>query len=261
MRQSMDIYHDLFDLDGQIALVTGSSRGLGLFFARTLAQAGAKVVLNGRNEEALEEARRSLEQEGLEVQSAVFDVTDEPAIQQAVRKIERESGPVTILVNNAGVQIRGPLEHFSTGDWRTVLDVNVTGAFLVARAVVQGMIQARHGKIVNICSVQSELARPTIAPYTASKGALKMLTRAMATEWARYNIQVNGLAPGYFKTEMTRPLYEDERFDAWLRSRVPAGRWGEPEELAGALLFLASKASDYVSGHVLFVDGGLAVCV
>jgi gluconate 5-dehydrogenase len=153
------------------------------------------------------------------------------------------------------------LEHFSTGDWRTVLDVNVTGAFLVARAVVQGMIQARHGKIVNICSVQSELARPTIAPYTASKGALKMLTRAMATEWARYNIQVNGLAPGYFKTEMTRPLYEDERFDAWLRSRVPAGRWGEPEELAGALLFLASKASDYVSGHVLFVDGGLAVCV
>jgi len=255
------IPQDLFDLRGQVALVTGSSRGLGLVFARTLAQAGATVVLNGRNERALGEACRSLEREGLGVRSAVFDVTDESAVQRAVARIEGEVGPVGILVNNAGVQIRGPLEDFSRDNWQTVLDVNLTGAFLVAKAVVQGMIRRRRGKIINICSVQSELARPTIAPYTASKGALKMLTRAMATEWSRYNIQVNGLAPGYFKTEMTRALYEDERFDAWLRSRVPAGRWGEPEELAGALLFLASRASDYVSGHVLFVDGGLTACV
>lgn len=252
---------DLFDLTGKVALVTGSSRGLGYTLAEGLGRAGATVVLNGVNAERLDQSVKALAQAGIKAHGAAFDVTDAGQIQQQIARIEGEIGPVEILFNNAGIQIRRPLEQFDEADWRRIFDVNLTGAFLVAKAVAQGMIARRSGKIINICSIQSELARPTIAPYSATKGGLKMLTKGMATDWGRYNIQVNGLAPGYFVTEMTQPLVDDEKFDAWLRGRTPANRWGEPEELVGAAVFLASKASSYINGHILYVDGGILACV
>jgi gluconate 5-dehydrogenase len=252
---------DLFDLTDKVALVTGSSRGLGCTLAEGLGRAGATVVLNGVNTERLDQSVKALAQAGIKAHGAAFDVTDAGQIQQQIARIEGEIGPVEILFNNAGIQIRKPLEHFDEADWRRIFDVNLTGAFLVAKAVAQGMIARRSGKIINICSIQSELARPTIAPYSATKGGLKMLTKGMATDWGKYNIQVNGLAPGYFVTEMTQPLVDDEKFDAWLRGRTPANRWGEPEELVGAAVFLASKASSYINGHILYVDGGMLACV
>ena len=252
---------ELFGLSSKVALTTGSSRGIGFALARGLAQAGATVILNGRDVEKLKHAQSSLKSEGIDVHISVFDVCDAPMIQRQLGNLEKEVGEVDILVNNAGIQIRGPLEHFEEENWRKIFDINLTGVFLTSKAVVQGMIRRRSGKIINICSVQSELARPSIAPYAATKGGLKMLTKAMATEWGKYNIQVNGIAPGYLKTEMTKPLYEDEKFNAWLCSRTPANRWGEPAELVGAAVFLASKASDYVNGHILHVDGGLVACI
>lgn len=252
---------DLFGLKDKIALVTGSGRGIGFTLARGLARAGCTVVLNDIEEDRLSEAVNSLAQNELIAHGSVFDVTDETAIAKGIDAIEKTIGPIDVLVNNAGIQIRGPLENFNSADFRRVIDINLTGAFLVAKTVVQGMIRRKAGKIINVCSIQSELARPTIAPYTASKGALRNLTRGMATDWGKYNIQVNAISPGYFKTEMTRALYEDEKFDAWLRSRTPANRWGDPEELVGAVIFLASRASDYINGHNLFVDGGMMACV
>jgi gluconate 5-dehydrogenase len=252
---------DLFDLTGKVALVTGSSRGLGYTIAEGLGRAGATVVLNGVNTERLNQSVIELKNAGINTHGAAFDVTDGAQIQEQVARVETEIGPVDILFNNAGIQIRKPLEIFEEADWRRLFDVNLTGAFLVAKAVAQGMIARRAGKIINICSVQSELARPSIAPYAASKGGLKMLTKGMATDWGKYNIQVNGLGPGYFVTEMTQPLVDDEKFDTWLRGRTPANRWGEPEELIGAAVFLASKASSYVNGHILYVDGGMIACV
>ena len=252
---------DLFDLTGKVALVTGSSRGLGYTIAEGLGRAGATIVLNGVNEERLNQSVAALKSAGLKAYGAAFDVTDSAQIQEQVTRIESEIGPVDILFNNAGIQIRKPLEAFDEADWRRLFDVNLTGAYLVAKAVVQGMIERRAGKIINICSVQSELARPSIAPYTASKGGLKNLTKGMATDWGKYNIQVNGLGPGYFVTEMTQPLVDDEKFDSWLRGRTPANRWGDPQELIGAAVFLASKASSYVNGHILYVDGGMLACV
>lgn len=252
---------DLFDLTGKIALVTGSSRGLGYTIAEGLGRAGATVVLNGVNEERLNQSVAALKDMGINAHGAAFDVIDSERIQAQVARIEAEIGPVDILFNNAGIQIRKPLETFDEADWRRLFDVNLTGAYLVAKAVVPGMIERRAGKIINICSVQSELARPSIAPYTASKGGLKNLTKGMATDWGKYNIQVNGLGPGYFVTEMTQPLVDDEKFDSWLRGRTPANRWGEPQELIGAAIFLASRASSYVNGHILYVDGGMLACV
>jgi gluconate 5-dehydrogenase len=252
---------DLFDLTGKLALITGSGRGIGFTLAQGLAQAGCTIVLNDIDEQRLTEAVSKLKAEGFACHGVLFDVRDETMINEKVAFIENEIGHIDILINNAGIQIRGPLEEFRSDDWRRLIDINLTGAFLVARAVVQGMIKRRAGKIINICSIQSELARPTIAPYTASKGGVRNLTKGMATDWGKYNIQVNGIAPGYFKTEMTKALYEDPKFDAWLCSRVPANRWGDPSELVGAAVFLASKASDYVNGHILFVDGGLMACV
>ncbi len=257
----MTQYPNLFDLTGKIALITGSSQGLGFILAQGLGQAGALIILNGREVTKLEVAVEQLKATGLKVAGYPFDVRDETAIINQIQKIEQEVGIIDILVNNAGIQTRAPLENFDADDWRNILDINLTGAFLVAKAVVQGMIKRRSGKIINICSVQSELARPTIAPYTAAKGGLKMLTKAMATDWGKYNIQVNGLAPGYFKSEMTRTLYEDKNFNTWLCSRTPANRWGNPEELIGAAIFLSSAASSYVNGQILFVDGGLVACV
>jgi len=252
---------ELFDLTGTLTLITGSGQGIGFTLAKGLAQAGSAVVLNDINKERLDNAVALLKKEGLKAYGFVFDVRNEKEIGEQIHSIENGIGPINILVNNAGIQIRAPLEKFGTNDWQRILDVNLTGAFFTSKAVVQRMIKNKAGKIINICSIQSELARPTIAPYTASKGGLRNLTRGMATDWGRYNIQVNGIAPGYFKTEMTKALYEDEKFDAWLRARVPANRWGDPSELIGAAIFLTSKASDYVNGHILYVDGGLSVCV
>ncbi len=247
----------LFDLTGKTALITGSSQGLGLTLARGLGQAGARIVLNGRNKERLKGAVILLAQEGLDARGCAFDVTNADEIGKKVRFLEEENGPTDILVNNAGIQRRGPLETFEESTWREIVETNLTGVFLITKEVVRGMIARRAGKIINICSLQSELGRSTIAPYAASKGGVKMLTKAMAIEWGKYNIQVNGIGPGYFITEMTRPLAEDPKFDAWLRSRTPAGRWGDPAELIGTTVYLASNASSFVNGQIIYVDGGI----
>lgn len=247
----------LFDLSGRRALVTGSSQGLGLAVARGLAQAGAALVLNGRDEGKLVRAVHSLREEGLEAHGYAFDVTDEAATTRAVTALEAEFGPMDILVNNAGVQRRGPLESFDVATWREVLDTNLTSVFLVTQAVGRGMLARKAGKVINICSLMSEVGRATIAPYTASKGGVKMLTKALATEWGGHNVQVNGIGPGYFATEMNRALLEDEAFDAFVKGRTPAGRWGRPEELVGTAVFLAASASDFVNGQIIYVDGGI----
>ena len=252
---------NVFDLTGKSALITGSGRGIGFTLAKGLAQAGCSVFLNDIEESRLNSAVESLKKDGLTANGFGFDVRDEEGVRQSVASIEKEFGPIDILINNAGIQIRGPLHEFSLKDWQKVIDINLTGVFIMAKAVVGGMIERESGKIINICSIQSELARPSIAPYTASKGGVRNLTRGMATDWGKYNIQVNGIAPGYFKSVMTKALYEDEAFDSWLCSRVPANRWGELDELIGAAVFLASKASDYVNGHLIYVDGGMRACV
>lgn len=246
-----------FNLAGRIALVTGSSAGIGLALARGLAAAGAQVVLNARNEDKLQQAASTLGAEGANVQVAAFDVTDKTAVTQAIEKIEREIGPIGILVNNAGMQRRAPLEDFDEATWHTLMKTNVDSVFFVGQAVARHMIGRKRGKIINICSVQSELGRPNIAPYTASKGAVKMLTKGMAIDWGQHGIQVNGLGPGYFKTELTQALVDNQEFSAWLIGRTPSRRWGDVEDLVGAAVFLASDASNFVNGHILYVDGGV----
>ncbi|MGZ4244816.1 MAG: SDR family oxidoreductase [Solirubrobacteraceae bacterium] len=252
---------DLFDLSGRTALVTGSSRGIGLTIARGLGDAGARVVLNGRDAGRLDAATRELAANGVAVHAAPFDVTDEAAINAAVARIEAEIAPLDILVNNAGMQLRRPLEEFSAAEWRQLMDTNVTSAFLVGRAVGSRMLSRGAGKIINVCSVQSELARATIAPYSASKGALKQLTRGMCADWAPHGICVNAIGPGYFATELNVALQSDPEFDAWLRRRTPAERWGKLEELVGVAVFLAAPASDFVHGQIIYVDGGLTAVV
>ncbi|MDX8056165.1 SDR family oxidoreductase [Lentzea sp. BCCO 10_0798] len=250
--------NSLFDLTGRTALITGSSRGIGAALARGLAEAGAEVVLNSRDEQMLTTAAEQLaEATGATVRTAAFDVTDPLAVDAAVRRI----GPVDILVNNTGVQHREPLLDVSAENFRRVVDTNLTSAFLVGRAVAEGMLGRGRGKIVNVCSVQSRLARPGIAAYAASKGGLAMLTRAMCAEWAPGGITVNGLAPGYVLTELTRPLAEDPGFDGWIRGRTPAGRWARPEDLVGTLIWLSSAASDFVNGQVIAVDGGITAVI
>lgn len=251
----------LFDLTGRIALITGSSKGIGLALARALAQAGAEVVLNARDPARLEESRAALSAEGCRVHSASFDVTDPEAVAAGVDRVEREVGPIAILVNNAGIQHRAPLEDFPLDAWKRLVDTNLGSVFLVGQAVARRMIARGKGKVINVGSVQSELARPGIAPYTATKGAVKMLTKAMATDWGRHGLQCNGIGPGYFRTELNRALVEDPAFSAWLAGRTPMGRWGEVEELAGAAVFLASDASSFVNGHMLYVDGGITSCL
>jgi gluconate 5-dehydrogenase len=249
--------HTLFDLRGKVTLITGSSHGLGFAIARGLGQAGATLVLNGRDEEKLKNAVSILSGEALTVYGYAFDVTDEEKIQATVPLIEEEVGPIHILVNSAGIQRRGPLESIEESTWREVIDINLTGVFLASKHVAHKMMARKSGKIINICSLMSEFGRPTTGPYAASKGGVKMLTKAMAVEWAKYNIQVNGLGPGYFLTPMTKPLAEDPKFDAWIRSRTPAGRWGDPAELVGTAIYLASNASDFVTGQIIYVDGGI----
>ncbi|WP_162931125.1 SDR family NAD(P)-dependent oxidoreductase [Streptomyces sporangiiformans] len=248
----------MFDLSGHRALVTGSSKGIGLALAIGLAEAGAEVILNGRNAEALESAREALEEcTGTKAHSVAFDVTDEAAVQDAVREIEDRIGTLDILVNNTGVQHREPLLQVPADTFEQVLHTNLTSAFLVGRAVAAGMVERGRGKIVNICSVQTWLARPGIAAYAASKGGLAMLTRGMCAEWAGSGVTVNGLAPGYVITELTRSLVDDPAFDSWIRGRTPAGRWAAVEDLVGTLVWLAAPASDFVNGQVIAVDGGL----
>jgi gluconate 5-dehydrogenase len=248
---------ELFDLTGKIALITGSSRGIGYALAEGMGKAGCRIILNGTNQDRLTESLKILTEKNISVHGSLFDVRDEKSVEKQITGIEQNIGPIDILINNAGIQIRGPLEEFDLKDWQRIIDINLTGAFITAKAVVKGMIERKRGKIINICSMQSDLARETIAPYTASKGGLKLLTQGMAAEWGKYNIQINGIAPGYFKTELSRKMYEDKDFDAWLCERTPAGRWGETSELVGAAIFLASEASSFVNGHVIFVDGGL----
>ena len=250
-----------FQLDGRRALITGSCKGIGLELARGLGAAGADLVINDRNIQKAQAVASQLRDEGLSVEIAVFDVTDRTQLREAINGFEAQTGAIDILINNAGIQRRAPLEDFSAEDWHELMRVNLDGVFHVSQAVAQHMIARGRGKIINICSVQSELARPTIAPYAASKGAVKMLTKGMCAEWARHGIQANGLAPGYFATEMNRALVDDQEFSEWLCKRTPAGRWGRVEELCGAAVFLASSASDFINGQTLFVDGGLTSVV
>ncbi|MET8759991.1 SDR family oxidoreductase [Lentzea sp. NPDC004782] len=245
----------LFDLTGRRALVTGSSRGIGLALARGLAQAGADVVLNGRSQQALEEAAASFP--GRRAEVAQFDVTDAGAVEEAANSL----GRIDILVNNTGVQHREPMLDVSAENFRRVVDTNLTSAFLVGRAFAGGMVQRGYGKIVNVCSVQSWLARPGIAAYAASKGGLAMLTKGMCAEWASRGVTVNGLAPGYVVTELTQPLVDNPEFDAWIRGRTPAGRWASVEDLVGTLVWLCAPASDFVNGQVVAVDGGLTAVI
>ncbi|NLW49788.1 MAG: SDR family oxidoreductase [Candidatus Brocadiaceae bacterium] len=247
---------DLFDLTGRRALITGSSRGLGRVLADGLARAGAEVVVNGRRSDAVREAVEGIQREGLRARAAVFDVTVEEEVEEAVAAIERDAGPVDVLVNNAGVNLRGLLADFATGRWHELMAVNLHGVFHVCRAAGRRMVARGAGKVINIASLMSEGGRPGVVPYAASKGAVKMLTRALAVEWGPHNVQVNAIGPGYFRTEMTRSLCEDESFDSWVRGRTPMRRWGEPAELIGAAVFLASDASSFVNGQVLYVDGG-----
>jgi gluconate 5-dehydrogenase len=251
----------LFDLSGKIALVTGSAMGIGYGIARGLAGAGAKVILNGRRPEKLAEARAELHHEGLDVLEAAFDVTDRQAVVAAVDKIESGVGPIAILVNNAGIQRRAPFEDFSEAMWHEIMAANLDSVFFMAQAVGRRMIARKNGKIINICSVASELGRPSIIPYAATKGGVRMMTRGMCAEWAKHNVQINGIGPGYIKTELNNALIADEKFSAWVCARTPAGRWAGIDELAGAAIFLASEASNYVNGHILYVDGGMTAAV
>ena len=246
-----------FDLTGRLALITGSSAGIGFALARGLAQAGAAVVINARNADKLAQAAQTLRDEGATVHALAFDVTDAAAVAKAVAAIEADIGPIDILVNNAGMQRRAPLEDFTQEHWHELMRTNVDSVFMVGQAVARHMIARKKGKIINICSVQSELGRPNIAPYTASKGAVKMLTKGMAIDWGQHGIQVNGLGPGYFKTELNDALVKNPEFSSWLIGRTPSRRWGDVEDLVGPAVFLASDASKFVNGHILYVDGGV----
>jgi gluconate 5-dehydrogenase len=247
----------IFSLKGKRALVTGSSQGIGLALAEGLARAGARIILNGRDLKRLARAKRELDAKGIKSSAANFDVTSEKEVGIAIDWIEREQGPIDILINNAGMQFRAPLEDFPLEKWRELMRVNVESVFIVSKAVVKGMIARKQGKIINISSVQSELGRPTIAPYTATKGAIKMLTKGMCADWARHGVQVNAIGPGYFKTPLNQALVDSPEFSSWLEKRTPAGRWGTTDELIGAAIFLASPASSFVNGHILYVDGGI----
>lgn len=248
----------LFDLSGARSLITGSSQGIGLALAKGLVDHGASVILNGRDKVRLGEAAASLNAEtGVSVKTADFDVTDAEAVKRGVEAIEEKIGPIDILINNAGMQFRTPLEDFPIDRWEQLLKTNVSSLFYVGQAVAKHMIGRGRGKIINIASVQSELARPGIAPYTATKGAVKNLTRGMCTDWAKYGLQVNAIAPGYFKTPLNQALVDSEEFSSWLEKRTPAARWGSVDELVGAAVFLSGKASSFVNGHTLYVDGGI----
>jgi gluconate 5-dehydrogenase len=247
----------LFSLAGRTALITGSSRGLGRAMAEGLARAGAKVVINGTNATRVDEAAAAMRDQGLVAEGAVFDVTDEAAITSSFAKFDATGVAIDILVNNAGIQLRKPMVELTTVEWHKVIDTNLTSAFVVGREAAKRMIPRGHGKVINIGSLTSALARATVAPYTVAKGGIKMLTQAMAAEWAASGIQANAIGPGYMITDMNQALIDNPTFDAWVKARAPAKRWGRPDELVGTAVFLASSASDYVNGQIIYVDGGI----
>jgi gluconate 5-dehydrogenase len=248
---------DLFSLKGRTALVTGSSRGLGRAMAEGLAAAGATVVLNGSDPGRLASAATEMRAAGRTVHEARFDVTDEAAVKAAFERFDSEGVEINILVNNAGIQLRKPMVDLATDEWRKVIETNLTSAFVIGREAARRMIPRGRGKVINIGSLTSELARATVAPYTVAKGGIKMLTRAMAAEWAEHGIQANAIGPGYVLTDVNQALIANPTFDAWVKGRTPSRRWGKPEELIGAAVFLASAASDYVNGQIIYVDGGM----
>lgn len=254
---------NLFDLSGKTALVTGGTHGLGMAIAKGLAGAGAKIVINDIFPEKLEQAAKEYKKDGIDVETYQFDVTDDDAAKEFIEKIEKEVGPIDILVNNAGIIKRVPILEMDTEDFRQVIDIDLVGPFIMAKYVAKSMVARKsQGKIINMCSMMSELGRDTVSGYAAAKGGLKMLTRNMATEWAKYNIQVNGIGPGYYATSQTAPIRVDGNpLNEFIISRTPAGRWGQPEELQGAAIFLASQAADFVNGHVLYVDGGILATI
>ncbi|MET0531939.1 MAG: SDR family oxidoreductase, partial [Microvirga sp.] len=253
--------YPLFSLEGRRALVTGSSQGIGLALAKGLAEHGAAVVLNGRDPGKIGVAAAELSDAGHKVSTASFDVTSPGAVKNGIEDIESREGPIDILINNAGMQHRAPLEDFPVERWEQLLTTNISSVFYVGQAVARHMIARGRGKIINIASVQSELARPGIAPYTATKGAVRNLTRGMCADWAKHGLQVNAIAPGYFKTPLNQALVENPEFSSWLEKRTPAARWGNVEELIGAAVFLSSDASSFVNGHSIYVDGGITTCL
>lgn len=252
----------IFDLTGKTALVTGATHGLGMAIAKGLAKAGAQIIINDIAQEKLDNAINAYLNLGINVKGYLFDVTDEVAVKTYIALIEKEVGPIDILVNNAGIIKRIPAIDMEVSDFEQVIKIDLVGPFIMSKYVAKGMIQRRSGKIINMCSMMSELGRDTVSAYASAKGGLKMLTKNLATEWAKFNIQVNGIGPGYFATDQTAPIRVDGHpFNDFIISRTPAARWGDPEDLQGAAIFLASKASDFVNGHVLYVDGGILATI
>ena len=252
----------LFDLSGKRAFVTGATHGLGMAMAKGLGDAGAELIINGTTPEKMERALEEYRSEGYKVTGYLFDVTDEEKAKEHIDKIEDEIGPIDILVNNAGIIKRVPLKDMDVEDYRRVIDVDLVGPFIMAKQVVKHMIPRGEGKIINICSMMTELGRDTVGAYAAAKGGLKMLTQNMATEWAKHNIQTNGIGPGYFATSQTEPIRKDGHpFNEFIIQRTPAGRWGDPSDLSGAAVFLSSKASDFVNGQIIYVDGGILATI
>lgn len=254
--------NSLFDLTGQVALITGATHGLGMAMAKALGKAGATLVINGNTPAKMEAALESYRQDGYKAYGYLFDVTDEAQAKENINTIEQEVGPIEILVNNAGMIRRVPALEMEVEEFRKVIDVDLTGPFIMSKHTARNMVERRSGKIINICSMMSELGRDTVSAYAAAKGGLKMLTRNLATEWAKYNVQVNGIGPGYFATEQTAPIrVEGHPFNDFIINRTPAGRWGDPEDLEGTAIFLASKASDFINGQIIYVDGGILATI
>jgi gluconate 5-dehydrogenase len=253
---------NLFDLTGKRALITGGTHGLGMAMAKGLGQAGATLIINGHTKHKMDEALAEYANSGVNAKGYLFDVTNEAAVSNAIEQIEKEVGPIDIVINNAGIIVRTPLLDLSVEDFRKVVDIDLTGPFIVSKYVAKNMMKRKSGKIINICSMMSELGRDNVSAYAAAKGGLKMLTKNMATELARYNIQVNGIGPGYFATSQTAPLRtEGHPFNTFIISRTPAGRWGDPEDLVGTTVFLSSNASDFVNGQIIYVDGGILATI
>ena len=250
-----------FRLDGRVAWVTGGAYGIGFAIAEALAKAGARIVFNCRDQKHLDQALADYAAQGVEARGYICDVTDEAAVAALVAEVSKELGPIDILVNNAGIHKRDLLINMPVENWRKVIDVNLSGAFIVGRAVARGMIERRYGKIVNISSINAAMVRPNIGNYCAAKGGIVTLTKSMATEWGEYNINVNAIGPGYFLTDLTRPLSEDPEFDAWVKSEVPLRRWGNPKDIVGLAVMLSSPASDYISGQTIYIDGGWQACL